>query len=87
MRILLMLSLVWLVDPQGVAVAAPSAEQRAAAPVRHTIVALGDSLTSGHRLNRAEAYPALLKTELRAATPPPAACGASRTCSPSSRRS
>jgi acyl-CoA thioesterase-1 len=67
MRILLMLSLVWLVDPQGVAVAAPSAEQTAAAPVRHTIVALGDSLTSGHRLDKAEAYPALLEAELRAA--------------------
>ena len=70
MRTLLMLSLVWLVDPQGVAVAAPSAaEQHAptAAPVRHTIVALGDSLTSGHRLNRTEAYPALLEVELAAA--------------------
>src|SRR5262245_35897234 len=29
-----------------------------------TIVALGDSLTSGHRLSAAEAYPALLEQEL-----------------------
>jgi acyl-CoA thioesterase-1 len=31
------------------------------------IVALGDSLTSGHRLPRSEAYPAWLQTELRTA--------------------
>jgi acyl-CoA thioesterase I len=35
----------------------------AAAPVR--IVALGDSLTSGHRLPRAEAYPAMLEAALK----------------------
>jgi acyl-CoA thioesterase-1 len=35
----------------------------ATAPVR--IVALGDSLTSGHRLSRAEAYPSLLEAALR----------------------
>jgi acyl-CoA thioesterase-1 len=31
------------------------------------IVALGDSLTSGHRLSRSQAYPALLQDELRRA--------------------
>jgi acyl-CoA thioesterase-1 len=35
----------------------------ATAPLR--IVALGDSLTSGHRLSRAEAYPSLLEAALR----------------------
>src|SRR5688572_19804471 len=32
---------------------------------RLTVVALGDSLTSGHRLPRAQAYPALVEAELR----------------------
>ena len=41
---------------------AEQAAVRAAAPVR--IVALGDSLTSGHRLPRAEAYPSLLEAVL-----------------------
>jgi acyl-CoA thioesterase-1 len=42
---------------------AGQAAVRAAAPVR--IVALGDSLTSGHRLPRAEAYPSLLEADLK----------------------
>jgi len=45
------------------AVDAEQAAVRAAAPIR--IVALGDSLTSGHRLPRAEAYPALLEAALK----------------------
>jgi acyl-CoA thioesterase I len=45
-------------------VSAEQAAVRAAAPVR--IVALGDSLTSGHRLPRTEAYPALLEAALSA---------------------
>jgi acyl-CoA thioesterase-1 len=48
-------------SPQGVGVPKkPDAE-------RLTIVALGDSLTSGHRLPRGAAYPALLEEELRLA--------------------
>jgi len=43
---------------------ADQVDARAAVPVR--IVALGDSLTSGHRLPRAEAYPALLEGALTA---------------------
>ena len=43
--------------------AAPAAALKAAAPLK--IVALGDSLTSGHRLPRGEAYPAVLQGELR----------------------
>ena len=42
---------------------AEQAAVRAAAPIR--IVALGDSLTSGHRLPRAQAYPALLEAALK----------------------
>ena len=44
-------------------VAAEQAAVRASVPVR--IVALGDSLTSGHRLPRADAYPALLEATLK----------------------
>ena len=44
-------------------VAAEQAAVRASVPVR--IVALGDSLTSGHRLPRADAYPSLLEASLK----------------------
>ena len=44
-------------------VAAEQAAVRASVPVR--IVALGDSLTSGHRLPRADAYPSLLEATLK----------------------
>lgn len=44
---------------------AGAARDTTAAPLR--IVAFGDSLTSGHRLPRAQAYPALIEAELQAA--------------------
>jgi len=43
-------------------VRAAQADASTGAPIR--IVALGDSLTSGHRLPRAQAYPAVLESEL-----------------------
>src|SRR5687768_1896052 len=39
-------------------------------PTARTIVALGDSLTSGHGLTKAEAYPAVLDEMLEAARLP-----------------
>ncbi len=52
-------------DSQGVGV---PAQAQAAEAIR--IVALGDSLTSGHRLPRANAYPAMLEAELQASGVP-----------------
>lgn len=46
--------------PQGIGVPAPEG-----GPATLKIVALGDSLTSGHRLPSAQAYPALLQAELQ----------------------
>jgi acyl-CoA thioesterase-1 len=46
--------------------AVPSAA-RSQSAIPLTIVAFGDSLTSGHRLPDAEAYPALLERDLKAA--------------------
>lgn len=48
--------------PQGPGLPTPAS---ASAPLK--IVAFGDSLTSGHRLPRAEAYPTLLEVELQQA--------------------
>ena len=81
MRILLMVTLgSLLAAPAGVAarhVGSPNEQARAqdapgvgvpaTAGAALRIVALGDSLTSGHRLPRADAYPALLQDELRLA--------------------
>jgi acyl-CoA thioesterase-1 len=73
MRILLMVTLGSVLAASAGSGAAPRAglpqgagrvPAQASAPAPLTIVALGDSLTSGHRLTRAEAYPALLEAEL-----------------------
>lgn len=52
-------------DPTTKGEAAEQAARYTESPLR--IVALGDSLTSGHRLPRSEAYPAWLQAELRTA--------------------
>src|SRR5688500_5987950 len=46
----------------GANAAVPAVPAKAVAPLK--IVALGDSLTSGHRLPRGEAYPAVLQSAL-----------------------
>ena len=51
-------------------VAGPGTLGRAAEPERLTVVALGDSLTSGHRLPQTQAYPALLEKRLKDAELP-----------------
>ena len=76
MRMLLMLTLAAAVAaPSGGAVARAAdgrqsgrADAAAVQPLR--IVALGDSLTSGHRLPAADAYPALLEADLQLAGVP-----------------
>jgi acyl-CoA thioesterase-1 len=50
--------------------AATGEGSRAAEPARLTVVALGDSLTSGHRLPESQAYPALLEKRLKDADLP-----------------
>ena len=59
------------VAPGGAALADYARQTGLAASQRTLkIVAFGDSLTSGHRLDRREAYPAVLETKLRAARLP-----------------
>lgn len=69
MRTALMLAFISVLGAGAAAVPAPSNQGRGAAgdggaAPRLTIVALGDSLTSGHRLPRLQAYPALLERRL-----------------------
>jgi acyl-CoA thioesterase I len=64
MRTLVMLTSVAVLAVAGSHAASATAPPRTAAPLK--IVAFGDSLTSGHRLPRAEAYPAQLEASLRA---------------------
>jgi acyl-CoA thioesterase-1 len=59
MRMLLMVFTLALVSGSANAAAAPAKDGAL------TIVALGDSLTSGHRLSKGDAYPALLEKALK----------------------